>query len=873
MVTVTEISLDDERRATSSRAETAHSRVSSSHAQNHDDEDDEHDEGPRPDFYAILGVSRAATTREITVAYRAKAREAHPDKAPNGAQDAFTDVALAYEVLKDDRKRAFYDAGGSLREMDVDVEEYVDAFMQIFESMFGVSEGGVKGFAKFVKNLPAEAAASMPPFPFPKFLFPTGTFPEGMRFEEDDVHFVPPPKVMAYIDEHGEDALAELASALNAKRMSTTSKPKTSSARSSQKIPGGDVEEDELRKFLLEVCAEEGFDANEVEAGDMRAMLEYLMSNEGLDDDDNDDDDSDSDESEYDKYVGEDADIRAAAEAFSEGLSISNDPKRAWFAAAKAGALLEMRDAYAVDSTLPYERSSGIGHTAAHWAAARNHIDVLRWLVNDLKFDVDFRNHCQATALHAAAGNGQLKCVKFLLDAGADADARDEIGETPADVAIRMKCDGELIKLLRVGGTGGDDDANKACVAYCGVCDEPPPRVEDALSIEDVEILVTESISPSDVESMAAMDAVQALDKELNRRWLDAAKAGDERAMRIVYAENPDVLYAYGKGTNYGFSGNSAMHWCASKGHIQCMRWLFSLGADVNGCRNMGDSTAAHSAAGSGNIPSLIALIHEFSCDLELKNDLGQTPRDIAIARGDQDTAHAIDYHKKLRAARTTFVQTKSYALKDARDVLDLAAADDSTLRGLTEKKEIVAAIEKLLAAVPGSAPSRPTKPAPTLRATTAAPNERAEESDALVAKSQLAKDRGNAAFTARDFPRAIKAFSMAIRLDRTNHVLYSNRSAAYVGAGQFEEALTDAQKCVSLAPDWGKGYARQACALDAMGQHAEAVKVCARGVARDPACDALRRQFEASKLAVRDANARYTEMWGIDANNNHAHA
>jgi hypothetical protein len=40
----------------------------------------------------------------------------------------------------------------------------------------------------------------------------------------------------------------------------------------------------------------------------------------------------------------------------------------------------------------------------------------------------------------------------------------------------------------------------------------------------------------------------------------------------------------------------------------------------------------------------------------------------------------------------------------------------------------------------------------------------------------------GNAAFTAKDFPKAIDCFTKAIELDASNHVLFSNRSAAKVG-------------------------------------------------------------------------------------------
>ena len=40
---------------------------------------------------------------------------------------------------------------------------------------------------------------------------------------------------------------------------------------------------------------------------------------------------------------------------------------------------------------------------------------------------------------------------------------------------------------------------------------------------------------------------------------------------------------------------------------------------------------------------------------------------------------------------------------------------------------------------------------------------------------------KGNAAFSEKKFQEAVEAFSAAIELDPSNHVLYSNRSAAYV--------------------------------------------------------------------------------------------
>lgn len=62
-------------------------------------------------LYAILGVSSSATQAEIQAAYKRKARELHPDvnKEPD-AEDRFKRLGEAYATLRDERKRAKYDA-------------------------------------------------------------------------------------------------------------------------------------------------------------------------------------------------------------------------------------------------------------------------------------------------------------------------------------------------------------------------------------------------------------------------------------------------------------------------------------------------------------------------------------------------------------------------------------------------------------------------------------------------------------------------------------------------------------------------------------------------------------------------------------------
>ena len=66
-------------------------------------------------------------------------------------------------------------------------------------------------------------------------------------------------------------------------------------------------------------------------------------------------------------------------------------------------------------------------------------------------------------------------------------------------------------------------------------------------------------------------------------------------------------------------------------------------------------------------------------------------------------------------------------------------------------------------------------------------------------------KNKGNAALQQNNIEEAIRYYGEAIECDKENHVLYSNRSAAYAKAEKYEEALTDADKAVALKSDWPK--------------------------------------------------------------------
>ena len=91
-------------------------------------------------------------------------------------------------------------------------------------------------------------------------------------------------------------------------------------------------------------------------------------------------------------------------------------------------------------------------------------------------------------------------------------------------------------------------------------------------------------------------------------------------------------------------------------------------------------------------------------------------------------------------------------------------------------------------------------------------------------------KEKGNGFIKEGKYHEALNCYTAALAHNSSSHTVLSNRSLAFSKVGKFKEALDDANKCIDIAPDFGRGYLRKATALNFLGTHGEAILAAAEG-------------------------------------------
>ena len=107
--------------------------------------------------YDVLNVSRSATPKEIKIAYFKEAKKHHPDVNPNDpkAKERFQEVANAYEILIDEKKRRVYDQTGNAEQTQAQYQHQQQA-EDIFNSVMDDFDVVTEAFESYKEDVKSD---------------------------------------------------------------------------------------------------------------------------------------------------------------------------------------------------------------------------------------------------------------------------------------------------------------------------------------------------------------------------------------------------------------------------------------------------------------------------------------------------------------------------------------------------------------------------------------------------------------------------------------------------------------------------------------------------------------------------------------------
>eukprot|EP01121_Diplochlamys_sp_Union-15-3_P003453 TRINITY_DN1333_c0_g2_i2.p1 TRINITY_DN1333_c0_g2~~TRINITY_DN1333_c0_g2_i2.p1 ORF type:complete len:286 (-),score=72.73 TRINITY_DN1333_c0_g2_i2:35-829(-) len=123
------------------------------------------------------------------------------------------------------------------------------------------------------------------------------------------------------------------------------------------------------------------------------------------------------------------------------------------------------------------------------------------------------------------------------------------------------------------------------------------------------------------------------------------------------------------------------------------------------------------------------------------------------------------------------------------------------------------------------------------------------------MASADECKNKGNTAFTQKDYLEAVKWYTEGLNLDPKNHVLWSNLAAANIELKHYDVAVQNCDKSIKVNPKWIKGYYRQAQALAELKLFDQAIATLQKGIKEVPTDKDLERKLAETKQQQAEYN------------------
>jgi len=409
-------------------------------------------------------------------------------------------------------------------------------------------------------------------------------------------------------------------------------------------------------------------------------------------------------------------------------------------------------------------RMEGLG--ALHAAAMKGKVEVCRYLVEELKFDVNSVSSPELgmTPLISAVSEGQVAAVRYLLAKGADPNKQDHEGYAPLHDAAKGGFD-EIARLLLSGGAIIDISSSEGTPLHA------------AAAFGKIGVMQILLEHHADVNKVSARDCTPLAETLLAipERMNESTRL---KCMKLLVKAGADLNSRHPQ---------TPLVIATLKGLTECVEYLLEAGADAN-------------------IPAI---------------DVGSKPIELAAESGRRKLVEVLfPFTSPIQAVSNWSVEgiiahAKSINSKDKVDQRD--NKDSKVHLNLHDEKAIKH----------DAVSSKPLE----------------DKSSDKDRKAQL-KLQGGKAVEVKDYASALKFYSEAINLDPKDAVLYSNRSFCHVKLGEAFEAFRDANTCITLRPEWTKGYYRKGAALMLLKEYKQACDAFMAGIKLDPTNEDMEKAF-----------------------------
>jgi ankyrin repeat protein len=215
--------------------------------------------------------------------------------------------------------------------------------------------------------------------------------------------------------------------------------------------------------------------------------------------------------------------------------------------------------------------------TPLHLAAQLGAVEVMEFLIEH-GADVNARDGRGLTPLHEAVSNEHLQAAEMLLDRGADANARSEFG-CPLHLAARHSHP-EIVELLLARRADVDS------------------RDARGLSPLDVAIQGCGGLEPNAARTAMVATLLRA---GADRRSTPGKTPPLHRAVAEGDVEVAGLLIAHGADTRqFDENGLTPLHLAVSRQNPDMVEWLLAKGADVNARDRGGETPLQYALRGEG---------------------------------------------------------------------------------------------------------------------------------------------------------------------------------------------------------------------------------------------------------------------------------